>query len=657
LNWRYQQICKKGLNNKLNSLIRFFLLSIVISSSIFAGAPAEKIRLQLKWFSSFQFAGYYMALEKGFYKEAGLDVTIIERDSHKNNIDQVVNGEAEYGVADSVLLLYRADGKPVRIMASIFQHSPLIFIAHKDSGIVSPFEMKGKRISYEQGIDDAPLLTMLEEAGVTPKKYKYVPLDFTDNAFIRHDVDVMSGYSSDQPFLMKELNIPITIINPLNYGIDFYGDNLFSTENELSEHPDRAKRFLEASIRGWRYALEHRDETIFVLRNKYNAKSSVEHLKYEAQITENMMMPTMVDIGYTSPERFYHIAEIYRAMNKANKSDIDRALNGLIWNPYEKHQIDVRYFFLSLVLLLLIVLVTITLIIISRKLKVMVIKRTRALEEQQIMTDKYVIISTTDLNGLITSVSEAFCQISGYTKKELIGKNHKIIRHPDAPKSLFEELWNHLLAGKSWSGEIKNSNKNGNTYWALTYIEPMFNDTGNITGYQSVQQNITDRKYAEELSVTDQLTQIYNRIYLDKILHKEMRRFERYETPMSVIMIDIDYFKEVNDIYGHLVGDSVLVEIAQILKSNIRATDTLGRWGGEEFMIVCAHSTQEEAFLLAEKLRLAIVSYTFTKIGTKTASFGVASVQKNEIEMEFIQRVDSALYKAKELGRNKVVQG
>lgn len=640
----------------MNSLIRLFLISILLSSSIFAGTPAEKIRLQLKWFSSFQFAGYYMALEKGFYKEAGLDVTIIERDPQKNNIDQVVNGEAQYGVADSALLLYRAEGKPVRIMASIFQHSPLIFMAHKDSGIVSPYEMKGKKISYQQGIDDAPLLSMLEEAGITPKDFKYVPLDFTSKQFIQHDVDVMSCYSSDQPYLMKELNIPITIINPLNYGIDFYGDNLFSTEDELSNHAGRAKHFLEASIRGWRYALEHRDETITVLRNKYNAKSSVEHLRFEAQITENMMMPTMVDIGYTSIERFYHISEVYRAMNKANKSDIEQALDRFIWNPYEKHQIDVRYFYFSLALLLSIVLVVVVLIFISHKLKAMVIKRTLALEEQQIMTDKYVIISTTDLGGIITSVSKAFCEISGYTKEELIGKRHNIIRHPDTPLFLYEGIWKNLYSTKSWAGEIKNKAKNGSAYWVILHIEPILNENAEPIGYRSIQQNITDKKYAEELSNTDSLTQLYNRGYLDKTLHKEVTRFQRYGTPVSVIMVDIDYFKEVNDTYGHLLGDMVLIEIADILKSNIRITDTLGRWGGEEFMIVCSQNDLNKAVIIAEKLRIAIESYTFPDIGLKTASFGVASIQKDENEMDLIQRVDNALYNAKRLGRNQVVQ-
>lgn len=634
-------------------LVRLILVFIVTATSIFA----DNIKLQLKWFSSFQFAGYYMALEKGFYKEAGLDVTILERNPQKNNIEQVINGESQYGVADSAILLYRAEGKPVQIMASIFQHSPLIFIAHKDSGIVSPYEMKGKKVSYQKGIDDAPLLATLEDANIKATDYTYVPLDFTSQAFMDHKVDVMSAYLSDQPYLMKENNIPITIINPLNYGIDFYGDNLFATEKELSENPDRAKRFLEASLRGWHYALANRDETIAVLRDKYNAQRSVEHLKSEADIMEKMIMPSMIDLGYTNPERFTRIGEIYRSLNKVNKADIDRALNGLIWNPYEKHKIDARYLYISLVLLVSIILIAIMLVFISRKLQKMVIKRTRALEEQQILTDRYVIVSITDLNGIITYVSEAFCKISGYSKEELIGKKHNVLHDPDSQSSIYEELWEHLHAGKSWTGEIKNIDKDGNLYWVLTHIEPVIDENGILTGYQGIQQNITDKKYAEKLSITDPLTQLYNRSYLDKILSKEIPRFQRYGTPISVIMIDIDYFKEVNDLHGHLTGDMVLVELAQILKSNIRTTDTLGRWGGEEFMIICAQNDLDEAVQLADKLRLAIASHVFPQIGTKTASFGVATIEPNEVELGLIQRVDSALYKAKELGRNRVVHG
>ena len=119
--------------------IFFTILIFTITLNATTQLPKEKINLQLKWFSSFQFAGYYMALEKGYYSEAGLDVNIRERDPFKNNIDQVIEGVADYGISDSSLLLHRARGKRVQIMASFFQHSPLVFISKKDSGIVSPF--------------------------------------------------------------------------------------------------------------------------------------------------------------------------------------------------------------------------------------------------------------------------------------------------------------------------------------------------------------------------------------------------------------------------------------------------------------------------------------------------------------------------------------
>ena len=252
------------------------ILFMMLFATTAAAEPLEKMRLQLKWFSSFQFAGYYMALEKGYYEQSGLEVEIIERDPSKNNIIQVVDGEAEYGVADSAVLLYRAQGKPIKILASIFQHSPLVFISRKDSGIFSPYEMKGKILSYQRGIDDAPLLATLKEANLNEADYQFAPLDFTNRAFLRGEVDVMSAYLSDQPFTMKEKGVEINVINPLNYGVDFYGDNLITTQQELDHHPERAKAFLEASLKGWKYALDHKDETIKALTTKYGAKSIVD---------------------------------------------------------------------------------------------------------------------------------------------------------------------------------------------------------------------------------------------------------------------------------------------------------------------------------------------------------------------------------------------
>ncbi|OHE10979.1 MAG: hypothetical protein A2513_01425 [Sulfurimonas sp. RIFOXYD12_FULL_33_39] len=270
--------------------------------------------------------------------------------------------------------------------------------------------------------------------------------------------------------------------------------------------------------------------------------------------------------------------------------------------------------------------------------------------------DKYVITSSTDLDGIITEVSEAFCKISGYKKAELIGKKHDILRHPATENSFYEELWETITKGKIWHGEIKNLKKDGSYYWVDAIVSPTFNKEDKIEGYSSIRQDITDRKRAQKLSITDPLTKIYNRIHLEESFKEELNRAKRYKTNFSVILLDIDHFKEVNDTYGHDIGDEVLIDIAKILKQNIRATDILGRWGGEEFLIILPQTDILETGLLAEKLRMAIENNTFDKIGKKTCSFGVSEFKESdESSKNIVKRADNALYKAKDLGRNRVV--
>ncbi len=160
----------------------------------------------------------------------------------------------------------------------------------------------------------------------------------------------------------------------------------------------------------------------------------------------------------------------------------------------------------------------------------------------------------------------------------------------------------------------------------------------------------------QNLSVTDKLTQLPNRLKLDEQLNHHLTFAQRYHTEFSIILLDIDHFKLVNDQYGHTVGDSVLMELAQILQSHVRKTDTVGRWGGEEFLILSPNSGKEEALLFAEKLRIAIESFSFTTIGTQTASFGITDYQPNDTEKTLLDRADQALYLAKENGRNRIEQ-
>lgn len=159
----------------------------------------------------------------------------------------------------------------------------------------------------------------------------------------------------------------------------------------------------------------------------------------------------------------------------------------------------------------------------------------------------------------------------------------------------------------------------------------------------------------ELLSVTDKLTQLYNRTKIDQLFENELKRAGRYAEGFSIILLDLDHFKAVNDTHGHQVGDKVLQELASILRTNVRETDAVGRWGGEEFIIISPQTTLASAEQLAEKLRSTIASFDFTVVSHKTASFGVTGYQAGDDEDSMTRRVDEYLYRAKELGRNRVI--
>jgi diguanylate cyclase (GGDEF)-like protein/PAS domain S-box-containing protein len=279
----------------------------------------------------------------------------------------------------------------------------------------------------------------------------------------------------------------------------------------------------------------------------------------------------------------------------------------------------------------------------------------KELERYVALVDANVIISSTDLEGTITEVSEAFCRISGYTKEELIGKNHNIVRHEEMPDSLYKELWEVISEDKSWHGEMKNRRKDGSDYWVDAVISPRYNEDGDKIGYIAIRQDITNQKHIEELSITDRLTGIYNRLKLDEFFEHQLNFVKRHNEPFSIIITDIDKFKAVNDNFGHQVGDEVLKEFAALIKANLREEDVFGRWGGEEFLILLPATSLGGAKALAEKLRNLIEQNNFSHVGHKTSSFGVASYQSFDDAKTMVARADAALYKAKSNGRNLVM--
>jgi diguanylate cyclase (GGDEF)-like protein/PAS domain S-box-containing protein len=282
-------------------------------------------------------------------------------------------------------------------------------------------------------------------------------------------------------------------------------------------------------------------------------------------------------------------------------------------------------------------------------------KYSKNLQKNINIIDEHVLISYSDKNGKITDVSEALCRLTGYQKEELIGKTHKVFKHPDTPKEVFTELWNTITKGETFKGEIKNQTKDGTEYWIDATITPHINNNGDVEGYTAIRQDITDKKYAQELSITDKLTQTYNRLHLENIFAQETHKAKRYGDTFSIIIMDIDFFKPINDNYGHDIGDQVLIDVVQVLKSKIRDIDVLGRWGGEEFLIICTKTNIDQAYTVAEKLRVAIEEYEFDVIGKITGSFGVSEYKQSDSNSDVaVKRADDALYTSKDAGRNLV---
>ncbi len=274
----------------------------------------------------------------------------------------------------------------------------------------------------------------------------------------------------------------------------------------------------------------------------------------------------------------------------------------------------------------------------------------RRIRQYMKIIDQNVIISKTDLKGVIIDVSDAFCSASGYSRTELIGQNHNIVRHPDMAPEFFANLWKTIQQGDIWTGMIKNQRKDGTSFYVEGTIRPLQDHEGNLYGYMAVRNDVTHTIQM----YTDPLTGISNRLKFEEILNDGMTRFIEKGMKFVVILFDVDDFKKVNDTYGHRMGDRVLKRVSQIASNTIRNSDILARWGGEEFVIL-ADGDLSLIAPMAERIRSAIARENLLVDRTLTCSFGATEIRIGDTEDSIFQRADDYLYYAKKMGKNKVI--
>lgn len=288
------------------------LLAVSLCVGLFAGCastpptppPLEPVSLQLQWVTQAQFAGYYVALDKGWYAEEGIDLTIVPGGPDLISVDLVSSGQRDFGtllLADLVTNIH--SGKPVVSIAQIQQRNGLLLVARASSGITEPEDFVGRRVGVWLGAWEAQFNALMAREGIGQDQFELVSQGWSMDPFIEGELDVASAMIYNEYQVLLESGIPeseLTVIDYADYGLDFPGDVLFTTRDMVEQNPDLCLRMLRASLRGWRYAVEHPEEAVeIVLRYDESGVQTREHqLAMMREITKLVVVP-MRSIGYT----------------------------------------------------------------------------------------------------------------------------------------------------------------------------------------------------------------------------------------------------------------------------------------------------------------------------------------------------------------------
>ncbi|ATX79105.1 PAS domain S-box-containing protein [Mariprofundus aestuarium] len=472
----------------------------------------ETVGLHLKWKHQFQFAGYYAAIEKGYYADEGLSVELIEGGPDKNPVRELLEGHAQYAVGNASALLDRAEGNPVVVLASVFQHTAQVIYTRPD--INSPEELRGKRIvMLQDGRRELEAFALLKKFDINKADFVLRP-DGTPEDLVSGKVDAWPGYSSNEAYQFKQNRVGYRMFRPQDYGLDIYGDTLLTTEMELQENPQRADAFHRATIKGWEYALNHVDEMIELIKTKYDSQQkSRDYLKFEADVIGDLMIPNVIPIGLSNLKRWQRIATEFEALGYP-VGQVEWKM--FIYQPkptlahlLDHHVYPYRYW-IGMALLITLVL---TLYAFNRQLLRGISSRTAELEALSVeyrdildqMQDTYYRVDT---EGKLLWVSASVKNHLGYDRESLVGNySTGLYFEKDGRKK-------HLQAIAESGGKVEHyelclRHKDGTPFWTESNSQYVFDENRKVIGVEGNLRDINARKQAqlENEELTSQLQQ------------------------------------------------------------------------------------------------------------------------------------------------------
>ena len=433
--------CRHCFRMRFREIVLILLLGLSGAGLSTAGAE-EKVVLQLRWDHQFQFAGYYAALWKGYYQDAGLDVEILSGFTpDQTKIDvlaAVAEGRAHFGIGGADILTAQDQGLPLVILASIFQQSAVAFYALDTADFTSPVDFMRLRVGRKIGdTTDVEMQAMLRAEGINPEKVAAYPARFGVPDLLTGEVDVVADYTLSADWTAQKLGLHIVSIKPSSYGIDFYGDSLFTRKQLVDDNPDMVRRFTQASIKGWRYAMKHTHEMSDQIEWEYKRILPVEDFadfnRFQARKMQHLMHYPFVDPGHTNPDRWHEMLKHLYEARVVSRADVD--MDQLIFNPARRKQAReeflVKTAMIAGAVLCAVILVGFVWILLIRRQK----EALRDAEEQSrlLLESAGEGIFGVDDAGCTIFINPAAVRMLGFTADELLGQRiHEHIHHSTA---------------------------------------------------------------------------------------------------------------------------------------------------------------------------------------------------------------------------------